>query len=279
MVKPAARRRAVGFLQSELGFSERRACRALGLQRSSHRYVAKRDDRVGLRLDLRRLAAARPRYGYRRLHVLLGREGIQANHKLVHRLYREEGLALRRKQRRKRVAQERVPRPKVEAPNESWSMDFVSDMLVDGRRLRVLAVVDNCTREALVLEVDFSMGGEYVARNLDRVISERGPPARIICDNGPEFASRALDLWAYERGVKLAFIRPGKPVENAFVESFNGSFRDECLNQNLFLDIVDARQKVEAWRDDYNSFRPHSSLADQTPREYAQQFNTSFSRN
>jgi putative transposase len=279
MVKPAARRRAVGFLQSEMGLSERRACRALGFLRSSHRYVAKRDDRASLRLDLRRLAAARPRYGYRRLHVLLGREGIQANHKLVHRLYREEGLALRRKERRKRVAQERVPRPKVEAPNESWSMDFVSDMLVDGRRLRVLAVVDNCTREALVLEVDFSMSGEYVARNLDRVIGERGPPARIVCDNGPEFASRALDLWAYERGVKLAFIRPGKPVENAFVESFNGSFRDECLNQNLFLDIVDARQKVEAWRDDYNSFRPHSSLADQTPREYAQQFNTSFSRN
>jgi len=279
MVKPAARRRAVGFLQSEMGLSERRACRALGFRRSSHRYAPKRDDRASLRQDLRRLAAARPRYGYRRLHVLLGREGIQANHKLVHRLYREEGLALRRKQRRKRVAQERVPRPKVEAPNESWSMDFVSDMLVDGRRLRVLAVVDNCTREALVLEVDFSMSGEYVARRLDRVIGERGPPARIVCDNGPEFASRALDLWAYERGVKLAFIRPGKPVENAFVESFNGSFRDECLNQNLFLDIVDARQKVEAWREDYNSFRPHSSLADQTPREYAQQFNTSFSRN
>lgn len=279
MVKPAARRRAVGFVEAELGLSERRACKALGVRRSSHRYVSKRSERESLRQDLRRLATSRPRYGYRRLHVLLRREGHQINHKLVQRLYREEGLALRRKSRRKRVAQERVPRPQVELPNQSWSMDFVSDMLIDGRRLRVFAVIDNCTRESLALDVNFSMSGHFIARVLDRIAEERGLPERIVCDNGPEFSGHALDRWAHERGVKLAFIRPGKPVENAFVESFNGSFRDECLNQNLFFDIVDARLKVEAWRDDYNSFRPHSSLAHQTPRQYAQQFKPSFSRN
>jgi putative transposase len=216
------------------------------------------------------------RWGYRRLCVLLRREGFQVNHKLIHRLYREEGLAVRRK-RRKRTAVARVPLPTSARPNEQWSLDFVSDALADGRKFRCLTLVDQFTRECPVIEVDTSLPGERVVRVLDRVIAVRGTPRVITIDNGPELAGKALDAWAYRHGVLLDFIQPGKPVENAFIESFNGKFRDECLEQHWFLDLADARRLIEAYRQDYNEVRPHSSLGNATPAEFAEKQRSSSS--
>jgi putative transposase len=222
-----------------------------------------------LREALESLAAARPRFGYRRLHVLLRRGGETVNHKRVYRVYRDAGLAVRRKGR-KRVAQaNRQPRVAARTANEQWSMDFMSDSLADGRCFRVLNVVDDATRQALATEVDCSLPGARVARVLERLVSERGRPRRIVVDNGPEFTSRALDLWAYEAGVEFVFIRPGKPIENCFVESFNGKMRDECLNAHWFTSLAEARRVIELWRLDYNHVRPHSSLGGLTPVEFA----------
>ncbi len=218
---------------------------------------------------LRELAALRKRFGYRRLHTLLRREGMLVNHKRVHRLYREEGLSLRRRKRKRLTSEGRGPGEAASGPNQVWSLDFVSDCLSVGRRLKLLTVVDTYTRESLAIEVDTSISGERVARVLDRVIAARGAqPEEIVMDNGPEMTSRALDQWAYERGVRLRFIAPGKPVQNAFIESFNGRLRDECLNQHWFRSLGDARQIVEDWRQDYNSARPHSALGGLTPDEY-----------
>jgi putative transposase len=269
MVKPAAYRQAVGFLRSEFEFSERRACNVLGHARSSCRYVPRRSMVQALVDELRQHAAERPRFGYRRLHVLLRRRGWRVNHKRVYRLYRAEGLAVRRKKRKRLAAGLRVVLPLPTRPNERWSMDFVQDTLASGRRFRTLNIVDDLTRECLAIEVDTSLGGQRVVRVLDRLAATRGLPQVIVSDNGPEFAGRVLDAWAYGTGVKLHFIRPGKPVENAYVESFNGKFRDECLNEHWFLDLDDARTKIETWRVDYNEVRPHSSLANATPKEYS----------
>jgi len=224
-----------------------------------------------VRQQLRTLAQARPRFGYRRLQVLLRRTGLIINHKRVRRLYREEGLALRRWRRRKRAAILRVPMEAATRPNQRWSMDFVSEVLATGRRIRVLTVVDDYTRECAALEVDTSLPGLRVAQVLDRLAATRGVPAVIRTDNGPEFTGQALDAWAYRRGVKLEFIRPGKPVENSYVESFNGRLRDECLNGNWFLTLAEARQALETWRTDYNGVRPHSALKNLTPEEFASQ--------
>ena len=222
--------------------------------------------------DLRALAAERPRFGYRRLHVLLRRRGHPVNHKRVYRLYREENLAVRRKKRKRIAAEIRtVPAP-PQRPNERWSIDFVSDSLGSGRRFRALTIVDDFTRECLAIEVDTSLPGVRVARVLERLAVERGVPATIISDNGPEFTGVALDRWAAERGVHQHFIRPGKPMENGYIESFNGKLRDECLSGNWFISLADARAKIGAWRNDYNSIRPHSSLDNQTPTEYAKSF-------
>jgi putative transposase len=267
MVKPAAYREAVGFLRSELKVSERRACRVLGHARSSCRYVRRRTMVQALLDDLLGLAMKRPRFGYRRLHLMLRRQGWKVNHKRVYRIYRAEGLAIRRK-RRKRLAWIRVKLPLPTRPNERWSMDFVHDTLATGRKFRTLNIVDDLTREALAIEVDTSLGGARVVRVLERLVELRGLPAVIVCDNGPEFTGRALDEWAYRMGIKIHFIRPGKPTENAYVESFNGKFRDECLNEHWFVDLGDAQTKIENWRVDYNEVRPHSSLGDQTPKEY-----------
>jgi putative transposase len=269
MVKPAAYRQAVGFLRSEFEFSERRACKVLGHARSSTRYVPRRTMVQDLLDELRQQAIERPRFGYRRLHVLLRRRGWRVNHKRVYRLYRAEGLAVRRKKRKRQAAGLRVVLPPPTRPNERWSMDFVHDTLANGRTFRTLNVVDDLTREALAIEVDTSLGGQRVVRVLERLVALRGVPQVIVCDNGPEFVGRAVDGFAYKAGVKLHFIRPGKPVENAYAESFNGKFRDECLNEHWFLDMADARQKIEAWRVDYNEVRPHSSLANATPKEYS----------
>jgi putative transposase len=267
-VRPVARRAAVGLLQERYGVSERRACRVVGISRSSRRYEPKpRADEPALRQRLRELAAERRRFGYRRLHVLLAREGIAVNHKRVERLYHDEGLTVRRRSRKRVAAADRTPVLLPTAPNEQWSLDFVSDALAWGRRIRLLAVVDAVTREALAIEVDTSLPGERVVRVLEQLATDRGVPNAIVLDNGPELTGRALDQWAYGRGVQLRFIQPGKPVQNAFAESFVGRLRDECLNEHWFTSLADARRTVEAWRRDYNAVRPHSGLGYRTPTE------------
>lgn len=268
---PAAKREAAGLIEQELRLRERRCCRVLGISRSLVRYVPRPDRNGLLRARLKELAEARRRFGSPRLHVLLKREGFTVNHKRVERLYREEGLSLRRKRRKKAGSHLRVVLPAASRINERWSMDFVTDSLTTGRRFRSLTIVDDHTRESVAIECDFSLTGMRVARVLDRVSMTRGLPHIITVDNGPEFAGKALDAWAYQKGVKLNFIRPGKPVENAYVESFNGRLRDECLNEHVFRTLDEARLIIEAWRIDYNRLRPHSSLGNLTPEEFAEQ--------
>lgn len=271
MVKPAAKREVVRFLQQKHRFSQRRACRLIALDRASARYRSRRRSDDALRRRLRALAGERPRFGYRRLTVLLRREGQSVNHKRIFRLYREEGLAVRRR-RRKRVAS--TQRTELAAPQrarQQWAMDFMTDTLADGRSFRTLNIVDTFTRECLAIEVDRSLPGARVTRVLDQLLERLGRPELVVVDNGPEFAGQVMDAWAYQRGVRLQFIDPGKPIQNAYIESFNGKFRDECLNQHWFVDLEDAQQIIAAWRDDYNHHRPHSALGQRTPAAFAQQ--------
>ena len=269
-MRPVRRREVVRKLRVAYKVSERRACRAVGFPRSSHRYQSVRDDRAELRIRLRDLAASRVHYGYPRLHTLLRREGWQVNRKLVYRIYKEEGLQMRRKRpRRHRSCQVRVERPRATRTNESWSMDFMADQLFDGRRFRLLTLVDNFTRESLAVEVGQRLTGDHVVQVLEGVTRSRGVPQTIRVDNGPEFISRSLDLWAYWNGVQLDFSRPGKPTDNALIESFNGRLRQECLNQHWFLSLEDAQEKIETWRREYNRERPHSALENRTPSEFA----------
>jgi len=226
-------------------------------------------------MRLRELAAVRVSYGYRRLHVLLRREGWKVNHKLVYRLYREEGLEVRTKKRRKRASALRVVLPAARMPNERWSMDFVSDSLHDGRRFRALTLVDQFSRESPAIEVGRSIPGSQVVAVLERLAMTTGLPKIITVDNGPEFTGRALDEWAHRNGIKLDYSRPGKPTDNAYIESFNGRLRQECLDQHWFSSLEDAKIKIETWRIDYNEQRPHSSLGDQTPRAYAENWQLS----
>jgi putative transposase len=239
------------------------------ISRSLYGYRSHRPVAEGLRERICELAGEKRRYGYRRIHVLLRREGWSVNRKRTYRLYREAGLAVRRRKRKRIGLFERKPLPKPSAVNRSWSMDFVSDGLCDGRRLRCLAIVDDFSRECLVLEVDTSITGKRVVAVLERLADLRGLPLSITVDHGPEFEGQVLDAWAYQAGVRLSFIRPGKPVENAYIESFNGRFRDECLNEHWFLTMAHARRAIEAWRVEYNTERPHSSLGNLTPEEYA----------
>jgi putative transposase len=263
-----ARREATRWARDELGLSERRACRLLGISASSLRYEPRSTPIEGLHERLLSLARERPRYGYRRLHVLLRREGYEVNHKRIHRLYQREGLMVRRRRRKRIAAGKRVHLPLPSRVNERWSLDFVSDQLADGRVFRTLNVVDDFTRECRAIEVDTSLTGRRVARVLDRLCVEQGVPTTVVMDNGPELTSKALDTWAYRTGVELHFIRPGKPIENAYVESFNGRFRDECLNEHWFASLAEARVIIEEWRIDYNEYRPHSSLGELTPEQY-----------
>jgi putative transposase len=259
-------------LQLQFAVSERRAAHLVGISRSTIRYQHRRQDDPSIRARLQTLAAERPRFGYRRLHVLLRREGHRINHKRVYRLYQAAGLAVRRRTR-KRVARTRVVHSAIgQMPNANWTLDFVSDALDWGRRIRVLSVLDSCTREALAIEVNTSLPSAAVIRVLEQVIDDRGQPGEIVMDNGPELTSRRLDQWAYERGIQLRFIEPGKPVQNALIESFNGRLRDECLNQHWFTSLAHAQQIIEDWRRDYNQVRPHSSLGYRTPKEVHQQF-------
>jgi putative transposase len=254
--------------------SKQRACRLVRLGHSTFYWRSKAKDQGPLRTRLRELAAARPRFGYPRLHILLRREGWQVNIKRVYRLYKLEGLEVRYKKRRKRASHLRVVPPAPTAANERWSMDFMRDTFDDGRPFRILTVVDTFTRECPLLAADTSLTGKRVAELLDSIAAERGYPKTITVDNGTEFYSKAMDSWAYHRGVQLQFIRPGKPVENAFIESFNGKLRDELLNTELFMGLLDARRKIEAWRRDYNQNRPHSSIGDLTPVEFANRIRT-----
>jgi len=256
-------------LQERFGVSQRRACGLIRTHRSTVRYRPRVRADDALRQRLADLARERSRFGYRRLHVLLRREGLVVNHKRVLRLYQLAGLALRRQKRKRMPSIARGVPGLPTRPNECWALDFVSDTLAWGRRIRCLTVVDCFTRESPAIEIDISLPGARVVRVLEDVALRRGLPQTIVMDNGPELTSRVLDQWAYAHGVELRFIDPGKPVQNAFIESFNGRFRDECLNQHWFVNLAHARRVVETWRLDYNQARPHSSLGYLTPNEFA----------
>jgi putative transposase len=273
VVTPAAKRKAVAHLMNQHRMSERRACKAIGFCRMTIRYETRRSDDLGLRERMKALAHERRRFGYRRLHVLLRREGHLVNHKKLFRLYREEKLTVRKRGGRKRAIGTRAPMLIPMAANDRWSLDFVSDQLTDGRRFRVLTVVDDCTRECLALVADTSLSGLRVARELDRIIDERGKPRMIVSDNGSEFTRNAILQWTNRGKVDWHYIAPGKPIQNAFIESFNGRLRDELLNETLFSSLPQARLALSSWRSDYNVHRPHSGLGWLTPAEFAQTIN------
>ena len=273
MVTPAAKRKAVAHLMNQHRMSERRACKTMGCCRMTIRYETARGDDSDLRERMKTLAHERRRFGYRRLHVLLRREGHLVNHKKLFRLYREEKLTVRKRGGRKRAIGTRAPMLIPMAANDRWSLDFVSDQLTDGRRFRILTVVDDCTRECLGLVADTSLSGLRVARELDRIIQERGRPRMIVSDNGSEFTSNAILHWTDHTKVDWHYIAPGKPIQNAFIESFNGRLRDELLNETLFSSLAHARSALSNWRIDYNDHRPHSGLGWLTPAEFAQTIN------
>ncbi|MBY5533801.1 IS3 family transposase [Rhizobium leguminosarum] len=273
VVTPAAKRKAVAHLMSHHEMSERRACKAIGFCRMTVRYQTRRDDDHELRERMKALAHERRRFGYRRIHVLLRREGHLVNHKKLFRLYREEKLTVRKRGGRKRAIGTRAPMLVPMVANDRWSLDFVSDQFTNGRRLRILTVVDDCTRECLALVADTSLSGLRVARELDRIIEERGKPRMIVSGNGSEFTSNAILQWADRTKVDWHYIAPGKPIQNAFIESFNGRLRDEFLNETLFSSLAHARSALSNWRSDYNDQRPHSGLGWLTPAEFAQTLN------
>lgn len=254
-----------------MGLTDRKACRYIGLCRATWQYVRKPEsaENIALRAKIRALAARWRRFGSPRIWRMLRREGWQVNIKRVVRIYVEEKLSLRLKRRKKQAASARVPLPAPTGPNQTWSMDFVWDWVRSGRRLKMLTIVDDFTRECLAIEVDYGIGGRRVAEVLQRLIEERGKVGVIRSDNGPEFTSNALDAWAWSQGIKLDFIQPGKPNQNAFIESFNGRFREECLNDNQFLTFAEAQVIIESWRKEYNDERPHGSLNGLTPKEFA----------
>jgi putative transposase len=259
----------VAYLMASHDLSQRRACGLIAITRRSLRRTPAPDRNEELRQRLRALAEERRRWGCPMLYRVILREGFKVNHTRVERLYREEGLSLRRRRRRKRLSHLRVVRERPQALNHTWATDFVHDALFDGRRFRVLAVIDEFSRECLATEVDASLTGERVTRVLERLSEVRGLPAVIQSDNGPEFRGLVMDEWAYRRGVRLQFIEPGKPIQNAFIESFNSRLRDECLNEQVFVSLADARQRIEQWRVQYNRERPHSSLGYLAPEEFA----------
>jgi putative transposase len=269
MVTPAARRTAVAHATETIRVGQRRACRAIGADRTTVRYRSRRPDDGPLRERLRSLASERRRFGYRRLHILLRREGMHMNHKKLRRLYAEERLQVRRRGGRKRALGTRAPMTIPRGPNQRWSLDFVSDTLTDSRRFRILAVVDDFTRECLTLVADTSLSGVRVGRELDAVIARRGRPATCVSDNGTELTGMAILRWSRETQVEWHYIAPGKPTQNAFVESFNGRLRDELLNETLFTSLAHARDALAAWKDDYNTVRPHSAIGNVPPAIYA----------
>lgn len=270
MVRPALKRQAVDYVVDHPATSHRRACRIIQQHRSMQYYRSRMDPKAALRARMRELAQVRIRYGCRRLHVLLRREGWSLGKDQTYRLYTEESLQLRSKRpRRRKMVVGRREKYIPKRPNQAWSMDFVADQLVDGTRFRALTVVDVFTREALDIAVGQRLRAENVVDVCNRLVAQRGAPARIFVDNGSEFSGRAFDLWAYHHKAAIDFNRPGKPTDNRFVETFNGSLRDECLNVHWFETIDEAKAKIEAWRVDYNESRPHRALNELTPSEYA----------
>ena len=258
-------------MTESFGRSFSKSCQLCNISRSSNNYQSKRQDDQQITERLVELAQRKRRYGCRRLHELLKREGLVINHKKTERLYRKAGLSLRIKKRRKLSAALRLSLPTPTKCNQIWAMDFVSDSLANCRRFRCLNIIDLYTRECLRIVVDTSINGARVTKTLDILKELRGLPEAIVTDNGSEFTSKAMSVWSQENSVCIAFIRPGKPMENGFVESFNGRFRDECLNEQWFTSLKDAREKIEAWRDEYNLRRPHSSLGMKTPQEFSEQ--------
>ena len=256
------------------GLGVTRACGLVGISRSLYRYESKRPGDEALTERLTALAGQKRRYGYRRLHVLLCREGWRINRKRTYRVYHAADLMVRRRKRKRIAGVERQEKVLAVAPNQSWSMDFVSDGFIDGRRLRCLNIVDDFTKECLAIEVDTSLPGRRVVNVLERLAESRGLPRSVTVDHGPEFVSKVVDEWAYRRQLQLRFIEPGKPQQNAYIESFNGKFRDECLNEHWFLSMKHARLVIDAWRQEYNDERPHSSLGYLTPNRFADQFLT-----
>ena len=265
---PNARREAVGFLRKTYGVSQRRACKVLSVDRSSVRYRSVKPPEEALRKRIREVAAQRRRFGYRRIHILLERDGVRMNLKKLRRIYGEEKLQVKRRGGRKRALGTRRPLELPSGPNQRWSLDFVSDAFTDGRRFRILAVVDDYSRECLTLVADTSLSGHRVARELTTLCQQRGKPKTIVSDNGTEFTSVAMLKWSQDHHINWHYIAPGKPQQNAFVESFNGKLRDECLNETLFATLSDAKEKLAAWKDDYNHERPHSALGNLTPIEF-----------
>ena len=275
---PAVKRKAVAHLCAAHEVSQRRACRAIGCDRMTVRYRTRRMDDCRLRERLRALAHERRRFGYRRLLIFLRREGFVVNHKRLFRIYREERLMVRKRGGRKRALGMRAPMPAPALPNDLWALDFVSDQLICGRRFRILAIYDVCTRECLAAIADFSLSGKRVARELDRLIAWRGKPVRIVSDNGTELTCNAILIWTTEVQIAWHYIDPGKPVQNAFVESFNGRLRDEFLNETLFTSLDHVRAALEEWRRDYNTVRPHSRIGWLTPAVHAAQFGSQWAK-
>jgi len=270
MARPALKRHAVVYIVDHYAVARRRACRIIRQHRSVQYYKSCKDPRTALQARMCELAQVRIRYGYRRLHVLLRREGWILGRELAYRLYTEESPQLRSKRpRRRKMVVARRERYVPKRSNQAWSMDFVADQLADGRKLRALTVVDVFTCEAPCIRVGQKLRGEDVVDACNRLVAKRGAPARVFVDNGSEFSGRLMDLWAYHHGVQIDFSRPGKPTDNSFVESFNGSFRDECLNVHWLESLEEAREKIETWRIDYNDSRPHQGLKDMTPTEFA----------
>ena len=269
-MKPEAKRNIVRDIRKNFGLSLSRACKLLNISRSSFGYTSKKADDSPILERLTELAQQKRRYGCRRLHELLRREGLVINHKKTERLYRKSGLSLRVKRRKKLSGALRLSLPTPSKSNQIWAMDFVSDSLADGRRFRCLNIIDLYTRACLKIVVDTSINGIMVARTLDMIGEFKGLPETIITDNGSEFTSKAMSIWCNKNHVNIAFIRPGRPMENGFIESFNGKFRDECLNEQWFLNLKEARAKVEAWREEYNTIRPHSSLGMRSPKEFSE---------
>lgn len=270
---------AVKHLMALFGRSQRRVCSLIGIQRSTYRYPAKPRKDEPLRERLRELAQKRRRWGCPQLHRVLRREGLVKNHKRTERIYREESLSIRCRKRKKTTSELRIQVPDAERPNQQWAMDFMSDALFNGRKIRLLTLIDEYSRECLAIEVDTSINGVRVTNVLNRIVMFRGLPDMIKVDSGPEFISKAMDAWAYQRQIQLQFSRPGKPIDNRFIESFNGRFRDECLNDNWFMSLQNARDIVETWRIDYNETRPHSSLNDLTPQEFYEKEQQKFQLN
>jgi putative transposase len=271
MARPALKRLAVDYALNHYAIARRRACRILRQHRSVQYYRSRLNPRVALRQRMRELSQTRIRYGYRRLQVLLRREGWAAGKNLVYRLYCEEQLQLRcRRGHRRKMAVARRARYIPQRANQAWAMDFVADELVNGTKIRALTVIDVYTREALSIHVGNRLRGADVVDVCNRLVARRGAPCRLFVDNGSEFSGKLMDLWAYHHGVQIDFSRPGKPTDNGHVESFNGSLRDECLNVHWFESISDAQEKIEAWRVEYNDSRPHQALKELTPSEFAQ---------